>query len=113
MRVGTGQVRSMGEWLSFTGRDHFHHRLLEIGLGRRRAVLTIYVIAVWLGLSALVLKGSTGTDALLVLLQAGIIFFLIGYFIIFVEKQYARIGRVVPQDPGSHNRNLKEKPGVT
>lgn len=113
MRVGTGQVRSVGEWLSFTGRDHFHHRLLEIGLGRRRAVLTIYVIAVWLGLSALVLKGSTGTDALLVLLQAGIIFFLIGYFMIFVEKQYARIGRVVPQDPGSHNRNLKEKPGVT
>ncbi len=98
VRIGTGQVRSVGEWLNFTGRDHFHHRLLDIGLGRIGAVSTIYVIAVWLGLSALVLKGATGTDALLVLLQAGIIFFLIGYFMIFVKKQYTRIERTASRE---------------
>lgn len=91
VRVGTGQVRSFGEWLRYTGKDHFHHRLLDIGLGRNWAVLTIYVISVWLGLSALVLKGATDVDALLVLIQAGIIFFLIGYFMIFVKNQFARM----------------------
>jgi len=105
VRVGTGQVRSFGGWLSYTGRDHFHHRLLDIGLGRNWAVLTIYVISVWLGLSALVLKGATDTDALLVLIQAGIIFFLIGYFMLFVEKRFVRTeGAFLPDEPGERKR---------
>lgn len=106
VRVGTGQVRSFVEWLSYTGRDHFHHRLLDIGLRRNWAVLTIYVISVWLGLSAFVLEGATDTDALLVLVQAGIIFFLIGYFMLFVRKQLARMEGVIlpsgPREVGGH-----------
>jgi len=104
VRVVSGQVKSLNQWLSFTGRDHFHHRLVDIGLGSRISVLIIYLAAVCLGFSALVLKGSTGADAVLILLQAGIIFFLIGYFMIFVKKQYIKIGRefeevVQPNEP--------------
>ncbi|RKY65838.1 MAG: undecaprenyl/decaprenyl-phosphate alpha-N-acetylglucosaminyl 1-phosphate transferase [Candidatus Latescibacterota bacterium] len=91
-RVWTGKVRSFREWLSYTGRDHFHHRLLDVGLDRRGAVLVICIVSFLLGLSALVLMGSTDEDAVLVLLQATTMFALIAYFMIFVKRQYDRIG---------------------
>ena len=49
MRVKSGQVRSVRAWLEFTGRDHIHHRLEDLRIGRRGAVLVVYVVTVWLG----------------------------------------------------------------
>ena len=36
VRIRTGQVRTFGEWIHYTGRDHFHHRLSDLGIGTRR-----------------------------------------------------------------------------
>lgn len=44
-RIYTGKVRSFDEWLSFTGKDHIHHRLSEIfGGNKLTAVFFIYLI---------------------------------------------------------------------
>ncbi|MBI5682458.1 MAG: undecaprenyl/decaprenyl-phosphate alpha-N-acetylglucosaminyl 1-phosphate transferase [Deltaproteobacteria bacterium] len=44
-RIYTGKVKNFDEWLSWTGKDHIHHRLSEIfGGDRLTAVLFIYII---------------------------------------------------------------------
>jgi UDP-GlcNAc:undecaprenyl-phosphate GlcNAc-1-phosphate transferase len=65
MRVGTGEVRSFRQWIEFTGRDHIHHRLESLRIGRVGVVLIIYTVTIWLGLSALTLKNTSGINALL------------------------------------------------
>lgn len=91
VRIRTGQVRTFGEWIRFTGRDHFHHRLSDLGIGNKKAVWVIYLVSVWLGLSALVLKDARGIDAIFSLLQTAIVFVLIGSFMVFVQNRYARL----------------------
>ncbi len=93
MRVKSGQVRSVRAWLEFTGRDHIHHRLEDLRIGRRGAVLVIYVVTIWLGLSALALEEATGFNAALQLSQSIIVFVLLGFFMVYVSKQYAEIER--------------------
>jgi UDP-GlcNAc:undecaprenyl-phosphate GlcNAc-1-phosphate transferase len=100
MRVRGGQVRSFRQWVEFTGRDHFHHRLEALRIGRPAAVLVIYVVTLWLGLSALALKNATGISALLAVGQSAIVFLLMGFFMVFVQRQYARIEQGVQQEPG-------------
>ncbi len=91
VRIKTGQVRSFGEWIRFTGRDHFHYRLSDLGIGNKKAVWVIYLVSIWLGLGALVLKDARGIDAIFSLLQVAIIFLLIGSFMIFVQNRYVKL----------------------
>lgn len=98
VRVGTGQVRTFGEWLRFTGRDHFHHRLSDLGIGNRKAVLVIYIVTVWLGLESIVLKNARGIDAVLSIAQVAIVFLLIGLFMVFVQNRYQRLAEVRRQE---------------
>jgi UDP-GlcNAc:undecaprenyl-phosphate GlcNAc-1-phosphate transferase len=93
MRIWHGHVRSVGQWLSYAGRDHIHHRLEALRIGRASAVLVIYAVTTWLGISALVLKNATGLNALLQVAQSVIVFLLLGFFMVFVERQYTAIER--------------------
>ena len=101
MRVKNGQVRSLRGWLEFTGRDHIHHRLEDLRIGRRGAVLVIYTVTIWLGLSALALQEATGFNAALQLGQSVIVFGLLGFFMVYVSKQYAEIERSVGKSDSS------------
>ena len=91
VRIATGQVRNFGEWLRFTGRDHFHHRLSDLGLGNKRAVLVIYLVSIGQGLEALVLRNALGFDALFSIAQVGIAFVLMGAFMVFVHNRYIKL----------------------
>lgn len=91
MRISSGQVRSFRQWIEFTGRDHIHHRLEDLRVGRVGAVLIIYVVTIWLGLSALALKNTSGVNAMLQVAQSVIVFLLLAFFMIFVQRQYAVI----------------------
>ncbi len=91
MRVKSGQVRSFRQWIDYTGRDHIHHRLAALRIGNRNAVLVIYVVAIWLGLSALALDNATGLNALLQVSQSIIFFLLLGFFMVFVKQKYEEI----------------------
>lgn len=48
-------------------KEHLHHRLMEIGLSHRQAVLCIYGVNIILGLSAIVLTLSTPKQAVILL----------------------------------------------
>ena len=70
VRVVTGRVHSVAEWLAYTGKDHIHHRFESLGLTKRQSVLLIFFIATTLGLGAILLKDATPREAALVLVQA-------------------------------------------
>ena len=59
-------------------RGHFHHRLLDLGLSHRQAVLLIYAICIVLAALSLVLPGGSQTTAFLVIvLGGGIVLYLL------------------------------------
>lgn len=74
-RVKNGKVKTVREWLDYRGRDHFHHRLINIGFKEEHAVLFILIICIILGLSALVLENTQFSyPAILLILQGSLIF---------------------------------------
>jgi len=52
-------------------RGHFHHRLLDLGVSHRGAVLTIYAICIALAALSLVLSGRGLISAFLIIVLAG------------------------------------------
>jgi UDP-GlcNAc:undecaprenyl-phosphate GlcNAc-1-phosphate transferase len=77
VRVVTGKVHSVGEWLAYTGKDHIHHRFEALGLSKAQSVLLILFIAGTLGLSAIQLKQAAPREAALILIQAGCVLAII------------------------------------
>jgi UDP-GlcNAc:undecaprenyl-phosphate/decaprenyl-phosphate GlcNAc-1-phosphate transferase len=77
-RIKNGHVHNVREWLDYRGRDHFHHRLINLGFKEEEAVLFIYSITIILGLSALVIEHARVSYPVVVLLiQATMIFICI------------------------------------
>lgn len=82
MRIHEGKVSNLSSWLTYAGRDHFHHRLVDLGFSRGGSVFFIYCIALTLGTSAIVLRNAGPLDALLLLLNATLIFVLIALLMV-------------------------------
>lgn len=76
-RVVTGKVKTLKEWIDFVGKDHLHHRISHLGLSNKKTVLFIYLLSASMGLSAIVLKNGRTVDALLLIGQAFLIYFII------------------------------------
>lgn len=89
-RILSRKVTNFREWLDYTGKDHLHHRLSDIGLSHKQTVLFIYFLVSSLGLSALVLNDGSVTDALLLLFQAVTIYLII--VILMVKKKNNKKG---------------------
>ncbi len=84
-RIKTRKVRSIYEWLSYTGKDHIHHRLLNLGFSVQEAVVIILLMTFCLGLYSIIMRYTNFTDkiALVVLLQVFLIFIILS---LIVEK---------------------------
>ncbi|MEX2120362.1 MAG: MraY family glycosyltransferase [Pirellulales bacterium] len=59
-------------------KSHFSHRLVELGMSKSQAVLTIYLTTATCGLGALLLSQVNRTGAWLILIQVGCVLTLIG-----------------------------------
>lgn len=84
-RIKNRQISNFVEWLSFTGKDHLHHRLEILGFTRKQTVFFILFVAATLGLSALVLRNGSTLDALLLLFQAVLVYLVI--IILMIRKK--------------------------
>lgn len=94
MRIKEGLVRDIAEWLHYAGKDHFHHRLLDLGLGPRGTTVLISSVSFCLGLSAIVLRKTDLQIAFLLLAQATIVFIIIAILMIagtMARKEKARL----------------------
>ncbi|MCB2199761.1 undecaprenyl/decaprenyl-phosphate alpha-N-acetylglucosaminyl 1-phosphate transferase [bacterium] len=98
MRIATGKVKTFREWLDYAGRDHFHHRLASLGIGRSAAVLVIWFITFFMGMSAVVMKDVHGIYVVLLLIQGALLFGLITFFMIYVRNHQIRLFVEASQD---------------
>jgi UDP-GlcNAc:undecaprenyl-phosphate/decaprenyl-phosphate GlcNAc-1-phosphate transferase len=87
MRIKESKVKTIGQWLKYGGRDHFHHYLLDIGLLSHGAVTFIFFITFSLGISAIMLSNDRTFEAVLTLSQAGIIFGVIATLIVIGKRR--------------------------
>ena len=55
-RIVMGEVSTIRELLEYTGKDHLHHRLHYLLGSKTKTVLTIYMLAIALGMNALLIK---------------------------------------------------------
>ena len=69
-RVLSGKVRSVKEWIDYVGTDHLHHRLHKLLGEKWKAVLSIFLCSVILGLSSIVLRNARMIDSVLLVFQA-------------------------------------------
>ncbi len=77
-RIAKGETRSLREYLEYVGKDHFHHRVANLGFSHRQTVIFAYLVTIILGISALILRRTFNMlNAILLIAQAGIIFLII------------------------------------
>ena len=65
-----------GQPMFSADRKHIHHRLLDLGLSQRRAVITLYGAAALLGAMAVILTLSNSVESVLVLVATGLLGYL-------------------------------------
>lgn len=63
--------------------DHIHHKLLRAGLSHRQAVITLYVVAVFLAAAALLLRVTSDLASGLILLVVALVLFLLFRFLVY------------------------------
>ena len=76
-RVRNGSVASVREWLEYTGKDHFHHRLMKLGLGVEHTVGFIVLLNVCLGLGAWTIRHTASTLGTWLLLAQSVMIFMV------------------------------------
>lgn len=87
MRIAERKIKTVGEWLKYAGKDHFHHYLFDIGLASSGAVIFIYFTSILLGLSAIIVSRAYPIMALLAVAQGFIIFGMIGALIVLGNRR--------------------------
>ncbi|MEW6009192.1 MAG: MraY family glycosyltransferase [Candidatus Omnitrophota bacterium] len=93
MRIKEKKVASIKEWLEYTGKDHFHHRLVDLGLSPGGAVIFIYLVNICLGISAMALLRATWKIAILLIIQAASIFAMIGVLMVVASRRQSGWGK--------------------
>ncbi len=91
MRIYEKKISNVREWLAYAGKDHFHHRLVDLGFSNGGAVFFIYCVAIILGINAIVLRNVDPFQALLILLKSALTFILIALLMV-TGRRAARTG---------------------
>jgi UDP-GlcNAc:undecaprenyl-phosphate/decaprenyl-phosphate GlcNAc-1-phosphate transferase len=76
-RVMSGKTRTFRQWIEYVGHDHLHHRMARVLGGPTQSVLFIYILAVCLGMNALLLRYAPPFLASLLIGQAVLIVVLV------------------------------------
>ena len=76
-RVRNGSVTNVKEWLEYAGKDHFHHRLMKLGLSVEQTVGFIVLLNICIGLGAWTVRHTVSTLSTWLLLTQSVLIFLI------------------------------------
>jgi len=87
MRIGGGKVKNFMEWLKYSGKDHFHHYLVDLGFRPIGSVIFIYFLTFSLGISAINVSNDDVIGSLLAILHASIIFGVIATLMVIGKRR--------------------------
>lgn len=82
MRIKGKKVSTVTEWLKYSGKDHFHHRLMDLGLSSIGSVLFINCVAIYLGISAVIISQAQEPLSTQAIIQGVLIFVVIGVLLV-------------------------------
>lgn len=93
-RINNKTVRNLKQWFAVTGKDHMHHRLVNLGFTKYNAVMVIWACSAVFSFSAFVIRKSTWINAFLIMLQCILIYFLIVILMLAgkEERETMRLG---------------------
>jgi UDP-GlcNAc:undecaprenyl-phosphate GlcNAc-1-phosphate transferase len=86
VRIYSGEVKNFSQWLHYTGRDHFHHRLLDLGIGKYSATWLFFGVSFCFGIEALAILFSNVLVSVLILLHSILVFAIIGIILVLRNK---------------------------
>ncbi|MFC1536443.1 glycosyltransferase family 4 protein [Pseudomonadota bacterium] len=81
-RIHRGDVKSFRDWIDFVGRDHLHHRLMNLGCSPVQTVLVIVALAMIMGFAALAIVKASIFVVWLLLVQAVIFYFFLSFLML-------------------------------
>ena len=88
-RIRNGLVNNIKEWLEYTAKDHFHHRLLSIGFSVKSAVIFISLLNLLLGLIAVnIVIDNEFTETIISFFEVGLIFVIIVILMITARNKF-------------------------
>lgn len=96
--------RREGRPLFIGDRRHFSHRLVELGMSQRGAVIFIYLVALSIGVAASLLPYLPLWGQILVLLQTVVIYLMIAILMYVAKRRYD-----IAQMNGTNDDNSKNK----
>jgi UDP-GlcNAc:undecaprenyl-phosphate GlcNAc-1-phosphate transferase len=88
-RVRNGSVTNIREWLDYAGKDHFHHRLMYLGLKVEYTVGFIVLLNVCLGLGAWTMRRTVTSVGTWLLLAQSVIIFIIVVVLMVLGRERA------------------------
>ncbi|MEW6088964.1 MAG: MraY family glycosyltransferase [bacterium] len=91
MRIKERKIKTVIEWFEYASTDHFHHRLMHLGMGPRGVVVFIYCINISLGIGALMVSNEKPLIGFLSILQGVIIFTLIAILTVLGKRQSIKV----------------------
>ena len=86
-RIRNGSVSSVHEWLEYAGKDHFHHRLMKLGLSVPQTVGFIVLLNICLGLGAWTIRHTASTAGTWLLLAQSVLIFLIVVVLMLLGRE--------------------------
>jgi UDP-GlcNAc:undecaprenyl-phosphate/decaprenyl-phosphate GlcNAc-1-phosphate transferase len=86
VRIYTGEVKSFSQWLHFTGRDHFHHRLADLGISKYQTTWLFFGVSISFGIEALAILFANVLVSLLILIHSALVFAIIGIILVLRNK---------------------------
>ena len=76
-RIHSGKVHNFREWLDYTGRDHLHHRINQLGWSRPNTVFIIWFINISVSLSAVYMMDAPLAYGIIAVFQTICIYLLV------------------------------------
>lgn len=89
-RHGSRVTRSLRQVVTFSGKDHFSHRLIKLGLTNRQAVLFTYAACLALSLGAVAMRYVEKLEAILLCIQYVIVILLVVSLMELVDKRSSK-----------------------
>lgn len=82
VRIINKNTKNIAELLEYKGKDHFHYKLSQVGLGNKGAIFFIFLVCILLGLNALLLYLSRQPICvMLILCSTALVFMLVSLLI--------------------------------
>lgn len=102
LRIYKKEVRNFSEWVRYTGRDHFHHRLSGLGITKAQSTLIFFGISICFGVEALAILFADVLVSLLILLHSILTFIIFGLLLVLprVKRDTRKIVSIGPRSKG-------------